>query len=316
MCGLELAGLELDHHIAAQLQVIEKQVDEEFITPHVQQHLSAHECKAGTQFQQELGDMLDQRMLDGTLAGLAPEAQEIQAVRILQRFSGQVRLWPGQRQLEIRHRLAGALQQAGFDVDVQHVARPTVVKRGAGVGLALRAVLQARQQHQVVAPGQSSNKLLDDCLIRPGLGKGAHVHQVGARKALHVREGRAQVMRQPVDHLRAPALGVLARQDVAANLPVQPDQLAIDHQRGALLGGVDAALQVGQPVGVALRLRAQASGQIGRRRRWCLGLRLAHTPASRAAFFAGALAATTVIFVYRSKSFSSRSVSFLKRRPM
>ena len=44
--GLELASLEFDHHVATQLQVIEQQVDEEFITAHIQQHLPAYEGKA------------------------------------------------------------------------------------------------------------------------------------------------------------------------------------------------------------------------------------------------------------------------------
>ena len=55
--GLELAGLEFDHHVAAQLEVIEKQVDEELVAAYVQQHLPADEGKARPQLQQELGDV-------------------------------------------------------------------------------------------------------------------------------------------------------------------------------------------------------------------------------------------------------------------
>lgn len=76
-------------------------------------------------------------------------------------------------------------------------------------------------QHQVVAQGQMSNKLLDSFLIRPGLGKGPHVHQVGARKTLHVRKGRAQIVRRLLDHLGTPALARLRLQDFAADLPRQ-----------------------------------------------------------------------------------------------
>ena len=35
-----------------------------------------------------------------------------------------------------------------------------------------------------------SNRLLDNFGIRPSLGKRSHIHQVGARKPLHFREGQ------------------------------------------------------------------------------------------------------------------------------
>lgn len=59
-------------------------------------------------------------------------------------------------------------------------------------------------------------------------------------------------MRQPTDHLGTPTLFDLPRQNVAAELPVQAHQFLVDRQRRTLLGGVDAALQVSQPAGVAL----------------------------------------------------------------
>jgi hypothetical protein len=57
-------------------------------------------------------------------------------------------------------------------------------------------------------------------------------------------------MRQPLDHLRPPALAGLPRQNVAPDLPVEQHQFAVDGQRRALLGSVDAGFQVKQPVGV------------------------------------------------------------------
>jgi 2-oxoglutarate ferredoxin oxidoreductase subunit alpha len=55
--GLELAGFELDHHIAAQLEVVEQQVDKELIAAYIQQHLPPYKRKACAQFQQKLGDV-------------------------------------------------------------------------------------------------------------------------------------------------------------------------------------------------------------------------------------------------------------------
>jgi hypothetical protein len=40
-------------------------------------------------------------------------------------------------------------------------------------------------------------------------------------------------------------------------------QSGIDHQRGTLLGGVDAALEVGQPVGVPLRRVSERGHLVG-----------------------------------------------------
>jgi hypothetical protein len=66
-------------------------------------------------------------------------------------------------------------------------------------------------------------------------------------------------MRQPLDHFGAPALRALARQNVAADVPVEQHQFAVHRQRGALLGGVDAAFEVGQPVGIPGWRRSQAA---------------------------------------------------------
>ena len=107
-----------------------------------------------------------------------------------------------------------------------------------------------------------SNSLLDNFRIGPGLGESAHVHQVGTRKPLHLGERRAQVMRQPFNHLRTPPLQRLLRQNVAPHLPIQQYQLAIHRQRSALLGGVDAGFQTNEPVGVARRHGCQRNGLI------------------------------------------------------
>jgi hypothetical protein len=65
-----------------------------------------------------------------------------------------------------------------------------------------------------------SNSLLDNLPVRPRLGKGAHIHEVGAGETFHLREGVAQVVGQPVDDLGAPALFGLPGQNIAADLPI------------------------------------------------------------------------------------------------
>ena len=259
MLRFELATLEFDHHIAAQLEVVEQQVDEKLVTAHIQQHLPPDEREARAQFQQEFGDMLHQGVFDLALLRLVGQAQKIETIGVFQRFVGQVGLRPGQADLKVGHRRAAALQQPGFDLHHQHIARPVVLNGLGRIPAAGIGVGQLVQQRQLVIPGQLCKHRLHKLRIRPCLGKSAHVLQIAGRKPLHVGKGGAQILRQPLDHLGAPPLACLPRQNVAPDLPVQQHQLAVDRQRGALLGGVDAALEIGQPVGIPGGRRGQAN---------------------------------------------------------
>ncbi|GLK58251.1 hypothetical protein GCM10017624_04080 [Azotobacter vinelandii] len=68
----------------------EQQVDEEFITAHIQQHLAADKGKTRPQLQQEFGDMFDQRMFDFPLLRFIGEAEKVKTIRVFQRFAGKV----------------------------------------------------------------------------------------------------------------------------------------------------------------------------------------------------------------------------------
>lgn len=70
-------------------------------------------------------------------------------------------------------------------------------------------------------------------------------------------------MRQALDDLAAPPLLGLSIDDVAADLPVEPEQSGVDDQRSTLLCGVDATLEVGQPVGVPLRRVGERGHLVG-----------------------------------------------------
>ena len=51
---LKLAGFQLDHHIAAQVEVVEQEVDIKVIAAHIEMILIAKKSKAGAKFQQQL----------------------------------------------------------------------------------------------------------------------------------------------------------------------------------------------------------------------------------------------------------------------
>jgi hypothetical protein len=57
--------------------------------------------------------------------------------------------------------------------------------------------------------------------------------EVARRESGHVRKGAAQVGGQAVDHLGTPSFLDPPLEDIAADLPVEADQLAVDGQGGA-----------------------------------------------------------------------------------
>jgi hypothetical protein len=116
-----------------------------------------------------------------------------------------------------------------------------------------------------VPPRDLSNSLLDDCVLGPGLGERAHVHEVRSGEPAEVGEHLAQVMGQAFDDFAAPSLVGLAVEDVPADLPVEPEQFGVDRQRGTLPGGVDAVLEASQPVRVPLGRVGESRHLVGHR---------------------------------------------------
>jgi hypothetical protein len=90
---------------------------------------------------------------------------------------------------------------------------------------------------------------LDNCvgiLSGPGIGEAAHMVEVGAREAGHLREVATEIRGQPVDDLGAPALQALALENLVPDLPVQLDELAVDRERGTRARGRDPGLDLGK----------------------------------------------------------------------
>ena len=77
-----------------------------------------------------------------------------------------------------------------------------------------------------MTPGNLSNSLWDNFLLRARQPQRPHVMQVAAREP--PAPLLLQVTRQLIDHLGAPAALLLATQDLPPDLPVELDQLAVD----------------------------------------------------------------------------------------
>lgn len=82
--------------------------------------------------------MLHKRVFDLAFLCLLAQAEEVKAIGIFQRLNGQIGLRCRQTLFKVGNSVAPAFQQAGLDVDVQHVARPAMFNGGAGISQTLR----------------------------------------------------------------------------------------------------------------------------------------------------------------------------------
>lgn len=244
MLGPEVAGLQLDDHIAAQLQVVEEQVEVEVVAPHLEVHLAADEGEAGTEFQEQLAQVLQQAAVDVTLAGVLGQAEEVEVVGVLEQGHSQfgLRRWEGA--VEVGGRAALAAVEIRIDLCVEYCAAPAVGNRGLRVPDSLRLFPNALKKSNIVTPGQLSDKLSDNCLVRPRLGKTPHTQQVSPPEAPESREFPPQVARQFLRRTRSPACRRLASKDLRPNLPVQEDEFAINLQGRAYTCGPHPVLDV------------------------------------------------------------------------
>jgi hypothetical protein len=98
------------------LQVVEEEVEEEVVPAHLEMYLPPHEGEACAELEQEPRDVLDERSLELKLARLVPDAEEVEAVWILQALASEIGLRLGETLGEVGECLALALDGACFEV--------------------------------------------------------------------------------------------------------------------------------------------------------------------------------------------------------
>ncbi len=101
-----------------------------------------------------------------------------------------------------------------------------------------------------MTPGNLCNSLLHKCLVGPRLREGPHIPKVAGREPLHVGELVAQVPRELVHDLGPPAKLRLPGQDVATDVPIEKDHLAVDGQGCPNTGGTDTLFEGLEQLGV------------------------------------------------------------------
>jgi len=137
--------------------------------------------------------VFEQTTLEVPLVSFRTEGQEIEIVRVFRDLPGEIGLRSWQGAVEVRDGFALTLEKAAFDLVNQDVAAPAVLKGGVNVSLALDGILHVVENAEVMAPWNLCNKLLHNCLVRPGLGERPHVLQIAGREASHLGKSALQI---------------------------------------------------------------------------------------------------------------------------
>lgn len=171
----ELFHLEINDDKAAQLQVVEEEINEELVAHHLKAILAAHKSEADAKFQKELTDVPNQTALHILLMSFFHQRQEVKVVRVFEKVFSKVGLRSRQCLAEIGERLALPMIEPALDLEGQDVARLPIFGCGFGIPQTLLRVLYLVKQHAVVKPRDLCSNLLHNCLIRLSFSKRTHV---------------------------------------------------------------------------------------------------------------------------------------------
>ena len=157
---------------------MEEQVAEELLLVDDEPNLPPHEGESLAELEQELADVVDERLLHVALDAFVDRAEEVEQVRVAGGLLGEVGVGLGQRAGEVGDRPAGSLVEARLDVEGENVATPPLLDRRGGVPEPQVCVVELLQQGDVVVPGQCCKGALQNRRIWPGHCERAHVAEV------------------------------------------------------------------------------------------------------------------------------------------
>ncbi|MCW3062242.1 MAG: hypothetical protein JWQ02_4063 [Capsulimonas sp.] len=136
----KLAALELDHHVAAQFDVIKEQVQVVIVLRDLQVILTAQKREPRPKLQQELPDLFDQPLLDLPLGGALRDGEEVEIVGIFEQLPGKVGLRGRQRPFEIGDCLSLPLIEPALDLMNENVTAPSMLNSLLSVLVTFRKV--------------------------------------------------------------------------------------------------------------------------------------------------------------------------------
>lgn len=100
-------------------------------------------------------------------------------------------------------------------------------------------------------PGNLCSKLLHKLGIGPSEGESAHIFEVARRKALHLRKGSFEVLRQTIHDFGAPAVLLLAFENGLAHRMIKQHELAVNREMRTKLRAGDLSFESRQQLIVA-----------------------------------------------------------------
>jgi len=225
---LERRRLQVNNHEASELQVVEEQVQPEVLSTHLKRHLAPDKGEPYAEFDEKLTQVFEKAPFEVALLRFRSEGEEIEVVGIFDELLCQIGLRRRESRLEVRQCFSLPPVEAAFDLDHEDVPAPAVLDGLLRVPETLLGGLYHIEDANVVPPGNLSNSLLDECFVRPGLRESPHVEQVGSGEALDIRKFVMEIVRKPLDNLGAPPGLLLALQNIAAEPPIEQNQLAVD----------------------------------------------------------------------------------------
>src|SRR5262249_1884707 len=133
--GPEGCRLELDHHEAAKVEVVEEEIDPEFFAADFERILTSHEGEADTQLEEEVAEVLEQSLMECALLRVLAGGEELEVVWILEDLLGEVRLGRRERTIEVRDRVSLAASKVSLDLKHEDIAAPAVLESRAQIPL-------------------------------------------------------------------------------------------------------------------------------------------------------------------------------------
>jgi hypothetical protein len=230
--------------------VEEQQVGLEVVAGNIEVHLPANEREPLPELAEGVNYAVHEDLLEVAFLCVPVEGEEVQHVRVLRDLLRQIRLPRWEDVGEVRRRRLQPRVRCGADLVLEHVSRPTVCSRLAGVPVAELVVIEPVKQDRDVSPRELSNSLLDNCVRRPLPRESAHVEQVRAGEPFHLRKLCTQIRRETTDDVTAPPLITLALQDGRADPPVETDELRVHAALRGEPGGANLLLQFGKSGGI------------------------------------------------------------------
>jgi len=126
---LERRHLEVNHHEASKLQVVEKQIKFEVLSADLKQHLAPDKCKPQAEFDEKLTQVREKTLFEVALLCFRCESKEIEVVGILDELLCEIGLRLREGCLEVRQRFALPPVETAINLHDQHIPAPAILDR-------------------------------------------------------------------------------------------------------------------------------------------------------------------------------------------